>query len=245
MMGKIKAVMLDLDDTIITDDAVSQHTWRAVCRQFETFTGNIPAEELYARIQSIANAYWRNDDNHRKGRFDLKAARRNIVCAALRELRMENDALGCTIADSYTQQKDLAIKPFPGALDTLRSLKESGLKLALITNGSADIQRSKIGRFGLDSIFDVILIEGEFGAGKPDPGVFTYALNTLSAIAAETCMVGDDLKRDIASAQALGIYSIWIDWKGTGLPPHCTVKPDYVIRSLEQIRFVPRIHSLN
>jgi FMN phosphatase YigB (HAD superfamily) len=48
-------------------------------------------------------------------------------------------------------------------------------------------------------------------------------------------MVGDNLDWDVAGAQAVGIYGIWLDKDGLGLPPDATAKPDRIIRSLPEL----------
>jgi putative hydrolase of the HAD superfamily len=105
----------------------------------------------------------------------------------------------------------------------------------LVTNGGADFQHRKISRFGLDAIFDFVLIEGEFGAGKPHPSVFSTAMRKLNVGSSETWMVGDDLERDIDGAQRLGIHSIWVDWRLAGLPPSSIVQPDRIVQSITQL----------
>jgi len=76
----------------------------------------------------------------------------------------------------------------------------------------------KIERFGLEPIFDAILIEGELGFGKPDPRVYELALTRLGQSRAETWMVGDHLEWDVAAPQQLGIYGIWVDAQSKGRP---------------------------
>ena len=87
----------------------------------------------------------------------------------------------------------------------------------------------------LDAIFDFVFIEGEFGVGKPHPSVFTTAMAKLNVAASDTWMVGDDLERDIAGAQRLGIYSIWVDWREAGLPQSSMVLPDHIVRSITHL----------
>ena len=86
-------------------------------------------------------------------------------------LHIDHPALANEIADAYTSEREETVEPFPGAIDTLHYLKDQGICLALITNGNAEGQRRKVDKFGLGSIFDYILIEGEFGVGKPDEQV--------------------------------------------------------------------------
>ena len=48
-------------------------------------------------------------------------------------------------------------------------------------------------------------------------------------------MVGDNLFADVGGAQAVGIYGIWIDWRGNGLPDNAPAIPDRIIRSILQL----------
>jgi putative hydrolase of the HAD superfamily len=122
----------------------------------------------------------------------------------------------------------------PDVISTLERLKKRGIHLALVTNGESLLQRRKIERFRLEPFFDHILVEGEFGAGKPDIRVFNHVLKTLNFRAADAWMVGDDLKRDIAPCISLGIYTIWVDGKGTGLASG-SPNPDRIIKTVSEL----------
>ena len=92
-------------------------------------------------------------------------------------------------------------------------------------------------RFGLASFFDSILIEGEVGFGKPDERVYRLALEALDTPAGDSWMVGDNLEWDVAQPQRLGIFAVWVDGAGKGLPAvDNTVRPDRVIRKLSDLK---------
>ncbi len=97
-------------------------------------------------------------------------------------------------------------------------------------------QRSKVDRFGLAELFDLILIEGELGFGKPDPRVYQQALDEMAVAPSDTWMVGDNLEWDVAQPQRLGIFSIWVDVRGSGLPSGHKVRPDRIVRKLSELR---------
>jgi putative hydrolase of the HAD superfamily len=132
-------------------------------------------------------------------------------------------------------EREDALQPFPGAIEALRHLRGQGVRLALITNGNADAQRRKIDRFDLSPLFDSILIEGEFGVGKPDERVYLHALDQLNVKPEEAWMVGDDLEWDVRAPQRLGMFAIWLDFAGRGLPESSLVRPDRIIRSLSEL----------
>jgi putative hydrolase of the HAD superfamily len=128
---------------------------------------------------------------------------------------------------------------FPGAHETLDRLKQRGVRLALVTNGAAAVQRAKVVRFALEHRFEHIQIEGEHGFGKPEERAYTHAMEALGVAPADTWMVGDNLEWEVAAPQRLGIYAIWYDAYGRGLPPASPVRPDRIIRSLPELLPAP------
>jgi putative hydrolase of the HAD superfamily len=230
-----KAVLLDLDDTILAYDAVVEECWRAVCDRFAHQADGRAPEQLQQAIMGYAAWYWGDPERAHRGRLRLNEARREIVGEALRRIGIEDTALADDIAQGYIALREGNLRPFPGATETLECLRERGARLALLTNGGEEMQRAKIEKFGLARFFDCIVIEGAFGCGKPDPRVYEHALECLDAAPAGAWMVGDNLEADVAGAQQAGIFAIWNDFRGTGLPPDCPVQPDRIIRSLTEL----------
>jgi putative hydrolase of the HAD superfamily len=232
-----KAILLDLDDTIIAFSNSVDPSWRKVCEEFANQIGNLTAEVLFTAIKECRTWYWGNAERNLRKRCDLKTARREIVIETFVRLGIHEPILAQELADAYTKERDApeAIWLIPGAIKTLRYFKEQGSLLALVTNGSMEAQRRKIEQFGLAEFFDCIVIEGEFGVGKPNERIYLYALEQLGVDAKEAWMVGDDLEWDVAGAQRLGIRSIWIDYQGSGLPESSSIQPDWIVRSLSEL----------
>ncbi len=139
------------------------------------------------------------------------------------------------IADRFTRYREEEMFVFPGAHEAIDEFKALGVKLALVTNGAADTQRAKVERFELAHRFHHVQIEGEHGFGKPDERAYLHAMEALGVSAGETWMIGDNLEWEVQAPQRLGIYAIWMDVHGNGLPPGSTVKPDRIIRSLTEL----------
>ena len=139
------------------------------------------------------------------------------------------------MADRFTTARERAVKPFPGAIDTLRQLRKTGVRLGLLANGQTESQRGKIRRFGLEPYFDHVQIEEEFGIGKPDERAFRHALGALGVGPNDAWMVGDNLDHDIHGAQQAGIYAVWLDASGAGLPAGSVIRPDRIIAALPDL----------
>jgi putative hydrolase of the HAD superfamily len=229
-----KGILLDLDDTILSMNAYVDRCWREVSASFAGRDGGLTAEQLLAAIDEARKWYWSDPDRHRRGRLDLARARSEVVAIALKSLGRPEDGARA-LADAYGEAMERYMRPFPGAIEAIKKLSEKKIRLALVTNGSAAFQRRKIRRFELEPFFDSIIIEEEFGCGKPDERVFRHALSSLKVDAEEAWMVGDDLDRDVAGAKQLGILSIWVDWQNKGLPGQSPVRPDRIVTSISEL----------
>jgi len=229
------AILLDLDDTIVSLMEGAEPSWHEAAARFAGRVRGLSAEELSRVLRASRNWFWTDAERNRRGRLDPGVARRETVRHAFAELELEDAALCDEIVDAVKDLHEAMMLPFPGAVEALRYLKAQGVRLALVTNGGAEEQRRKVDRNDLDQYFDLIVIEGEFGVGKPDPRIYTYALDQLGVAPQGAWMIGDHLEWEVRVPQRLGMYAIWVDFAGAGLPESSTVRPDRIIHSLREL----------
>ena len=234
-----RAILFDLDDTIISFGRrrlLLQELAEGLAARFHPCT---PAEVADALDAEFA-AFWRHAERNREWRQRVDEARRLVVERAFATLQKAGAAgldrdFAQTFAERFHAYREAQVRCFPGALEALAELRRRQVLMALVTNGAGSVQRAKIARFELAGYFDHIQIEGEHGFGKPDAQAYRHALATLGVEAADTWMVGDNLEWEVAGPQRLGIFAIWHDHLGDGLPPGATVVPDRIIRSLSEL----------
>lgn len=231
-----RVLLLDLDDTILDDSSLVDECWRGACVSQSDRLGHARVGDLIERIRRTSEWYWGDPERHRRGRLALDAARCEVVRLALAELGLDDASLADAIGGEYARRRDAGMTPLPDAVDTVRWLRKSGRRLALLTNGGGPAQWKKIERFGLAALFDVVLVEGELGYGKPDRRIYTDALRALDAKPADAWMAGDHLEFDVLVPQQLGLTGVWIDRRGRGLPPAAAGQPHHVVSSLSGIR---------
>jgi putative hydrolase of the HAD superfamily len=106
-------------------------------------------------------------------------------------------------------------------------------RLALLTNGPADLQREKIGTTGIEKYFTEIIISGEVGYVKPDCRIYQLLLSRLAANPESTWNIGDSLERDITGAKAIGIKTIWVNRHGISRDE--SIVPDLEVSNLGQL----------
>ena len=230
-----RAVLLDLDDTILVFDSASPAAWIAACRRLADRLDGVAPARLHDAFEREGLWYWSDPARHVAGRLDIRRAWREVARGALARVGIDDERLVREMGAAYSEERIAAIRPVPGALDVLTRLRNAGVSTALVTNGGAAGQRAKIERFGLEPLFDYILIEGEFGAGKPERRVFLHVLEHLDVAPQDAWMVGDKLDFDIRTPKLLGMHTVWIDVKRTGLPDDAPVRPDRVIDSIADL----------
>ncbi len=126
----------------------------------------------------------------------------------------------------------------PDVEPTLRLLRDSGLKLGLVSNTAwpADAHDPDLERFGIKDLLDCRLYSCEVGWEKPAPQIFRAALDCMDFQPQETAFVGDFLRYDIAGAHAVGMKGVWkrVPGRPADVDDH-TITPDAVIDSIGEL----------
>lgn len=121
-----------------------------------------------------------------------------------------SEATGCAKDDyfeevyQYYATGDAWCLP-PGAYETIISLKDAGVKLAVVSNFDNRL-RKLLKDLNVVDLFDAVIISSEVGYEKPDAKIFKAALDQINVDACKAVHVGDDQKADKSGANAVGIH---------------------------------------
>ena len=102
------------------------------------------------------------------------------------------------------------IRPLPGAIEVLGSLRLKGLTVGIGTNMTSDWQYAKLKRLGLMAYVDYIVTSEEAGVEKPEPGLFQLCVQKAGCAPRECAFVGDSLKIDALGARDAGLNAFWL-----------------------------------
>jgi putative hydrolase of the HAD superfamily len=229
-----RALLFDLDDTIVRESAGAENLWAELCDAFAARAG-ADAQALQAAVLAARDWFWDDPARERRGRLAMPWARRAVAEEAFRRLGLRNFAVAHALGDAFTRTRSERMHFFPGARETLLELRARGHVLALLTNGGALFQREKIERFELAPLFEIVLVEGELGFGKPDPRVFERALRALGAEPHEALMTGNDLRSDVFGAKRAGVRAVWVDHARAGVPASAPAQPDRVVSAIAEL----------
>lgn len=126
------------------------------------------------------------------------------------------------------------VVPLDGAVDTLRALRDNGLRVGLISNTfwPSAAHHYDLERHGLMPYLEHMVFSAEVEMWKPHAAVFQLGLDALNLQPEETAYVGDSLFFDVWGAQRAGLRSVWIEQPHGWLPDGIEVTPDATISTL-------------
>lgn len=224
----IQALLLDLDDTLLqTHEGHMAAMDRAVGVAVEAAGGDAGA------IRMTAERVARERESELE-RGDLQVAdqpayRALVWREALAELNLPVEA-GEAAAAAYLDERRRHYRLYDEAPEALERLGRR-YRLLLVTNGLADFQREKIVACEVQRWAPDVVVSGELGIWKPQPGIFEHALGLAGCPPGAAMMVGDSLEKDIAGAGRAGLRTAWMR-RYEHLSPRDDIRPDLTVESL-------------
>jgi len=119
----------------------------------------------------------------------------------------------------------------PGVVDTLKALREMGLKIGLCTINSERSVNRILERFGIAALFDVVISRNQVRHVKPDPEHLKAALKVLGVSPGETVVVGDS-RVDMQSAKELNAVAVGLPTGVSTVEQLMSSGADYVVTSM-------------
>ncbi|WP_425468468.1 HAD family hydrolase [Prauserella rugosa] len=199
---ELRAVCLDIDDTLIDFTATGKRTLAALIGRSDMWaTWERVTDEHVARVV--------------EGRLDYAEMHTRRSHAFLTGLGLSVDLDDA--AEFESRRKALLNRSwrlFDDVLPCLEWLTAAGVQLAAVTNASGAHQRDKLAALGLTPFFDHVAIAGEIGMAKPDPAMFESVCLQLGCDPREAVHVGDKLTTDAVGARDAGLGGVWLDRGG-------------------------------
>ncbi len=221
--GKIKAFILDLDDTVYDSSGtlvlrgrrkVSKTIAGMIsCSEDEAFNLQLEMEKTYGTKVNI---------------YEKIVALHNLPNSYTKELLEE-----------FIRVDISNINLFPDVMETLTKLKVKGYRLILVTSGEKQIQRKKINVLGLtDSHFDDILI-AERNNGKTKKDCFKEIMRRYDLKPEEIVCVGDKIDDELIAGKSLGMITVMFKhgrhYKAYLKEQDKYIKPDYSINRIKAL----------
>lgn len=102
--------------------------------------------------------------------------------------------------------------PIPGAVDAVRQLADSGIRLGIISNAIYHpFLEWSLEKFGVRDAFQTIVTSASAGYYKTRPELYQYTLGLLGSEATQSIHIGDSYRFDVVGAHAAGMQTVWYD----------------------------------
>jgi len=226
-----KVILFDLDNTLYDYEPVHQKALKAVYSSAKKEIGI--TFKKFNDLFKISKS-----EIHRELAGTASSHNRVLYFQRLIEKTLETLEPRITLRfyDIYwnTFLKNMGLKK--GVLQTLKKLNKE-FKIIIVSDLTAYIQLKKISKLGLTPYVDFLVTSEEAGIEKPHPSIFLLALNKVDMLPAHAVMIGDNPKKDIEGANAVGIDTILITSRSKEYKniPEDYKKPNYIIKEIPEI----------
>ncbi|MCR5828868.1 MAG: HAD family phosphatase [Lachnospiraceae bacterium] len=182
MMSGIKAVIFDLDGTLID----SMWMWKQIDIDYLASKGRPFPPNLQDTISGMS---FSETAVYFKKTFELEDDLETIK-------KCWNDMA----YDMYNSRVTLK----EGVQEFLEKIKAYGIKTGIATSNSSELAFSVIKRLGIDAYIDEVHTACEVEKGKPAPDIFLFVAEKLGVKPSE-CLVFEDVLRGVAAGKSAGM----------------------------------------
>jgi len=201
---RYELILFDLDNTLLDYDQAERSALKNALVQFGITNNFSHYHHDYNRINMT---FWQKFENQEISVEQLRVERfQELFLLNKLTIHAENFS---NIYLRFLAKTDFLL---PGAIEISEYCGKK-YKIALISNGLASVQYSRIQKSGLGEYFDSVTISEEVGYPKPHPEIFASAIQSSHHTDRRTIlMVGDNLPSDIKGGIDFGIDTCWINW---------------------------------
>jgi 2-haloacid dehalogenase len=124
----------------------------------------------------------------------------------------------------------LGISAYPEVPAMLEELRSTGMRLAILSNGTPHMLSSALRHSATEGFFEAVLSAEEAGVFKPHPDVYRLAPRRLGVAAQTICFISSN-GWDAWSGKAFGYQVLWCN-RTQQAPEHLPTRPDGEISDL-------------
>jgi HAD superfamily hydrolase (TIGR01509 family) len=188
-MPDVKAVLWDLDGTLVNSEEYHWQSWRDTLAQ----------EGLSITYDQFLGSFgMKNDPIMRMWLGDGYTPERSVRIADAKE------------ADYRRLAQLHGLAPLPGAREWVARLKAAGWRQAIATSAPRANAEVMLAALDMTSMFDAVVVAEDVSHGKPDPEVFLTAAARVGAPPARAIVV-EDAAAGIEGARRAAMKSVGVN----------------------------------
>lgn len=208
MLKQYQHIFFDLDHTLWDYESNAQEALEELYISYALAEKGINSSLLFIQEFKINNdQLW---EAYELGKISKESLRLKRFQDTFRKWEVEDIDLCSKMALDYITITPKKNKLFPYVIDVLSYLREK-YSLHIITNGFEEVQQVKIKHAALREYFKEIITSDRAGVKKPNPKIFSYALELTGAKGNESIMIGDSPEIDLEGAKTCEMDQVFFN----------------------------------
>lgn len=231
-MRHYKTLFIDLDNTLYDFSGNSREAYIAVYNLLDYDRWFRSFEHYYEIYEEYNLRLWAL---YAEGKITKEHLNAERYSHPLRVVGAPDpEAIGAQFWDEAMKRLPLGSRLMPHAKEILTYLCPK-YKMYILSNGFTELQSRKMQSAGIAHYFDGMILSEDIGVNKPNPAIFTHALQVAESTAEESLMIGDNYEVDIEGAQRVGIDQVFYNISKKDLNPEHP-QPTFTITSLLELK---------
>lgn len=224
----IKAIVFDLDNTLVDFMAMKRQAISAAINAMIDAGLQLSREEIQQRIDTI----------YKEKGIEFQNVFDQLLYDEFQKVNYKILSAGVI---AYRQAREAALSLYPHVYTTLMQLIKMGMKLGVVSDAPAKEAWLRLTYLNLHHIFDHIVTFEDTGKRKPDPAPFEKILSLLQVHPSEALMIGDWAERDMVGAAKVGMKTVFARYGDT----FGTVETnaDYEVNDIAELLEIVRKHN--
>jgi putative hydrolase of the HAD superfamily len=202
MRSPLSAIFFDIDDTLYSTSEFAEMARSAALDAMIDAGLDVEKRILQEELEEVIQEFSSNYEHH----FD-----KLLVRIPRRVYRGKNPAVIVAAGVvAYHETKTHSLVPYEDAIEVLRLLSKTDLKLGVITEGLEVKQAEKLVRMRIHPYLsaNAIFISNQIGISKPNPKIYQRACSDLNLKPGETMYVGDNPAHDVDPPNRIGMRTV-------------------------------------
>ena len=200
-MTLIKAVLIDIDDTIFDFEKCSKNAFKKTLKKL-----NLPYKEKdFLYFNKVNDILW---TKQKLGELNINQVfiERSNMMSKYFGLDIEKEIFNNLFVEFLYDEIEIVDE-----IEDLLSYLSNKYQIFAASNGVYDMQVNRIKKSNLDKYFKDIFVSDKIGFEKPDKRFFQKIMNITKFSNKDLIMIGDSIKSDIIGAKNSNIKSIYFN----------------------------------
>ena len=197
----IKAVLIDIDDTIFDFEKCSKNAFKNTLKKLDLSY----KEKDFLYFNEVNDILW---NKQKLGKININEVfiERSIMMSKYFELDIEKEIFNDLFVEFLYDEIEMVDE-----IEDLLSYLSNKYQIYAASNGIYDMQINRLKKSNLDKYFKDIFVSDKMGYEKPDKRFFEKIMNITKYSNNNLIMIGDSIKSDIIGAKNSGIKSIYFN----------------------------------